>query len=247
MKNKIFKPAPPKASVAKKEEKKPPAEAIRKKIKFRQHFFKENPVTFDIVADEEIEYSHHTKLIALVFSQSIALAILAILLIVLIPFMEPIYHYYARDPAGEEVTMNALIVPNMTNRAVISWAVTSVTEIMTIGFGDLFPQLQAQNNRFTGEGWKSFVEAFRKQQIRELFKGHQIVLTTAPSDTAVILAQGPNKQGVYQWKVQVPVIMTYATNNNVSQGHHAIVTLIIVRAPPDQNPSGVAIKKILVD
>lgn len=246
MTDKISKPAPAKAPAAK-EEKKLPAAAGRKPVKSRPRFFGESPIAFDVVANEEIEYDHHTKLVSLVFSQSIALALLAILLIVLVPFMEPIYHYYTRSPAGEEAAMTALIVPNMTNRAVISWAVTSVTEIMTIGFGDLLPQLQAQNNRFTKEGWKSFVEAFHKQQISELFKGNQIVLTTVPSDTAVILAQGPNKQGIYQWKVQVPVIMTYATNNNVSEGHHAIVTLIIVRAPPDQNPSGIAIKNILVE
>jgi hypothetical protein len=68
-----------------------------------------------------------------------------------------------------------------------------------------------------------------------------------PSDTAVILAQGLNKEGIYQWRVQVPVIMTYATNNNVSQGHHAIVTLTIVRVSPQKSPFGIAIKNLLVE
>jgi hypothetical protein len=245
MTSKISKLAPVKALAAK-EEKKLPA-AGRKPVKPRLLFFSEGRAAFDVVANEEIEHDHHTKLTSLVFSQSIAIAILTILLIVLAPFMEPIYHYYARGPAGDEMAMTGLSVPNMTNRAVISWAVTSVTEMMTIGFGDLIPQLQAQNKRFTPDGWKRFVEAFRKQQISELFKGNQIVLTTVPSDTAVILAQGPDKQGVYQWKVQVPVIMTYATNNNVTQHHNAFVTLEIVRAVPDQNPGGIAIKNITVD
>jgi Type-IV b secretion system, inner-membrane complex component len=118
---------------------------------------------------------------------------------------------------------------------------------MTIGFGDIGPQLRSQNMRFTADGWKSFVEAFQKQQIGELFKGHQIVMTTVPSDTAVILAQGPNKKGIYEWAVQVPVIMTYETNNNRTDHRNAIVTLTIVRVSPDQSPSGIAIKKIVVE
>jgi hypothetical protein len=182
----------------------------------------------------------------MVFSQTTLIAVLVTLLVFLAPFLQPVYHYYARDPDGNMIPLDPLTMPNMTDRAILSWAVTSVTEIMTIGFGDLIEQLGAQKPRFTSEGWKSFAAAFHEQKINESFKESQLVLTTVPSDTAVILAQGFNEQKIYQWKVQVPVIMTYITNNNVTQHTRAFVTLTIQRVSPEQNPAGIAIKSWIV-
>ncbi len=85
----------------------------------------------------------------------------------------------------------------MTNRAVVSWSVTTVTEIMTIGFGDLYPQLERAEIQVHGKmDGRVLCPLFRNNKSPKLFKGHQIVLTTAPSDTAVILGQGQNKEGL---------------------------------------------------
>ncbi|MDE2029422.1 MAG: DotI/IcmL/TraM family protein, partial [Alphaproteobacteria bacterium] len=81
-----------------------------------------------------------------------------------------------------------------------------------------------------------------RDKIGEAFKERQLVLTTVPSDTPVIVAQGVNADNVYQWNVQMPVIMTYATNNNVTSQQRAIVFLSIVRVPAEQSPSGIAIR-----
>ena len=118
---------------------------------------------------------------------------------------------------------------------------------MTFGFGDIVDQLGKQKSRFTSKGWDSFVTAYRKQRIKETFKENQLVLTTVPSDTAIIVAQGVNEWGVYQWMVQVPVIMTYATNNNVTQAHRGVISITITRVSPQQNPAGIAIRKWSMD
>ena len=111
--------------------------------------------------------------------------------------------------------LDALNMPNMTNRAILSWTINSVTEIMTFGFGDFNAKLAQQKTALYGRWLDKFRHEFLKQKIGETFKQNQLVLTTVPSNVPVILSQGQNDQGDYQWKVQVPVIMTYATNNNV--------------------------------
>jgi hypothetical protein len=67
------------------------------------------------------------------------------------------------------------------------------------------------------------------------------VLTTVPSDTAVITAQGPNLKNVYEWHIQMPVILTYTTNDNVTRHEKNLIILTITRVPTDQNSAGIAI------
>jgi hypothetical protein len=138
--------------------------------------------------------------------------------------------------------LTPLIVPNMTNQAILSWSTNSITEIMTFGFGDYQAHLREQRGRFTSDGWKAFVDAFDKLGIGQAFRQRQLVLTTVPSNTAVIVWQGNNKKHVYEWKVQLPVIMTYATNDNITRRQEALIMLTIDRVPSSESPTGVAIQ-----
>ena len=73
------------------------------------------------------------------------------------------------------------------------------------------------------------MHAFLGAQIGDIFKKNQLVLTTVPRDTPVIVEQGENDDHIYEWTVQMPIIMTYATNNNLTRQEKSIITLTIVR------------------
>ncbi len=205
-------------------------------------FLADDPIYFDMVINEQIENKQHRRMLSMALWQSITIAALAILLMFLAPIFQPVYRYYAVDPAGQMESVVGLTAPNMTNRAILSWSINRVTEILTIGFGDFELKLNKQRLNFVPEGWKSFVHQFLEQDIGETFKHNQLVLTTVPSNVPVIIEQGQNKEGVYEWRVQMPVVMTYTTNNNQTQHQHSVITLTVVRVPLDQNPDGVAIK-----
>jgi len=205
-------------------------------------FLDDDPITLDLVTNEKIESEQHRSLLLKIFAQTITIAVLAALILFSGPFFQPVYHYYAVDPAGQVASLTGLTAPNMTNQAVLSWSINAVTEIMTIGFGDFETKLNRQRLRFTPEGWDSFRRGFLKQDIAATFKRNQLVLTTVPSNVPVILSQGRNPDNVYEWKIQLPVIMTYTTNNNMTSRQHSIVTLTIVRVSTTHNPDGIAIK-----
>ena len=120
------------------------------------------------------------RLLRLITIEAVVIAALSGLLIVALPFTQPIFQYYALNPKQEVMRLVPLTMPNMTNQAVLSWATTSVTEIMTIGFGDFEQRLTAQKPRFTPEGWDAFVDAFVRQKIGESFKKNQLVLDHGP-------------------------------------------------------------------
>jgi hypothetical protein len=195
----------------------------------------------EIIEDEKGEIFRNGRLRKLVTVQSWIIGGLSVALAVFQPFAEPVNLYYAVNPDQQKMKMVGLSMPNMTNRAVVSWSVTSIVEILTMGFGDMDVTLPRQKVRFTPKGWEIFNKAFVKSHMGETFKQSQLVLTTAPTNTAVIVSQGVNPDQVYQWTVQMPVVMNYATNNDVTQKKHALITLVIVRVPADQSPSGIAI------
>lgn len=173
--------------------------------------------------------------------QTWLMAILGFGLMGILPFAQPVYIYYAMSPDKKLVRMTGLNMSNMTNQAILSWATTSITEIMTMGFGDLDIKVPKQRRRFTATGWKAYIKAFVQEGIGETFKQNQLVLTTVPSNTPVIVYQGPNADDVYEWIVQMPVIMTYATNGDVTSEKRTIISLTIIRVPVEENPYGIAI------
>lgn len=207
---------------------------------------KVDSVQMDSAPDEEKEESRIKHIYALVWTESLIIVGLSLFFVFMLPFGAPMYRYYARmenQPLADarQNIMIPLYMPNLTNRAVLSWAATSISEIMTFGFGDYEVKLKQQKPRFTGPGWAGFVKTFIEKQIGEQFQQRQLVVTTAPADTPVIVSQGENKEHIYEWRVQAPVIVTFATNNNVTSSSRSIVELTIVRVPHEHNASGIAI------
>jgi len=176
-----------------------------------------------------------------VIIQTWVMAVLAFALMAILPFAQPVYIYYAMAPDKSLVKMTGLAMSNMTNKAILSWATTNITEVMTMGFGDMDVKLPKQRRRFTKSGWEAYVKAFIREGIGETFKQSQLVLTTVPSNTPVIVYQGLNANDVYEWVVQMPVVMTYATNNEVTSERRSLIFLTIVRVPVEENPFGIAI------
>lgn len=197
----------------------------------------------ETVLDEKDIISRYKRLQTLLRNQAIAIGILTGILIFGSPVMRPYYIYRTIAPDRTSTRLVALSSPNLTKNAVLSWAATSVTEIMTLGFGDFDQQLTAQRQRFTQEGWLSFLKAIAQQNIRDAFKEQQLILTTVPTDVPVLLQEGEDPEHDYQWVVELPVIMTYATNNNVTRKSRGVVRLTIVRVPGQENIQGLGIDK----
>jgi hypothetical protein len=181
------------------------------------------------------------KALTYLFIESIITAVIATLFVFAMPLYETRYIFSATTPENNVSRLVPLAVPNLTNSAIKSWADSSVTEILTIGFGDFNRKLIAQRQRFTTDGWGDFVRAFLDRKVGESFRKSQLVLTTVPSDTPIIESQGSDEEHLYKWEVKVPVIMTYATNNEVTKTERSTITLTLVRVPYNDASRGVAI------
>lgn len=202
-------------------------------------FLQGDPVPFDRLAHPDIDLAKRNKMMGLILAEAWIIAALVLVLVVGQPFFKPIYYYSGLNDKKDLFPMTALPMPNLTNRAVLAWATTSVTEIMTFGFANVDDTILAQRDRFTKDGWDGFVHAFLEKQVGEKFMQNRLVLTTVPTDVAVVNSQGPRPDGTYQWVIQLPVVMTYATNDNKKTQEKTTIQLTIVRTK--QNAMGIAI------
>jgi len=194
--------------------------------------------------DESDMYPKHKNLVRLVMKQSLSILVLVLLMVAGEIFLQPINTYFMRLPGKEKKSypLIALTEPNLTDQAVLSWVVTSISEILTIGFGDMDKHVIAQHHRFTPDGWESFINTLRERNLREDFKMRQLVLTTVPANSPVIVGKGVDEDGDYTWIVEMPIIMTYATNNNKQSIKKSIVRVTIARMPSLENKAGMGIK-----
>ena len=213
----------------------PPAAAPRKAAPVRS-----------VALDEVAETARFDRLKKRIKIQAWMIGLLSFVLVVVLPFAQPVYIYYAKKPDDRMMQMIGLDMPNMTNRAILSWTTTAIIEVMTMGFGDIDVKMPLQKRYFTKAGWRVYTESFTKMEIGKTIKQSQLVLTTVPSNTPVIVDQGINPDQVYQWTVQMPIIMTYATNNDVTVEKKAIVTMTLIRVAAEDSPYGVAIQQWVI-
>jgi len=216
---------------------------VAKKMKwFLRPFFEEEPSRSGVFENEKIIAVRCKAIQKRVHIQTYLILTLVVLIFFLLPVLKPIYRYDAMRLNEPSQPLMPLSTANMTDQAILSWAATSITEILTFGFGDFDQRMLAQRSSFTEEGWTSFTKAIRNQDMRTDFKMRQLVLTTVPANIPVIVGKGTDEKGEFSWIVEMPVIMTYTTNNNVASRQKGIVRLTIVRVPPSQNVIGVGIK-----
>lgn len=197
-------------------------------------------ITVDIV-NEQLEVGRADRILKRLTHLSVLIAFFGCCLAVGAPFFAPLYAYHSITPEGRTAVLVPLDLPNLTNPAVVRWAATAATEVLSFGFGDVEAKTILQKKRFTQLGWKAFVKAFLTSKVSDTFKKNQMVMTTVPSDTPVILSQGVNDDDVFQWKLEVPIITTYAANNNKTRPELGTIYMTIIRVPYDINNFGIAI------
>jgi len=202
----------------------------------------EKPVAETVIIDVKTAREQWRKLVRLVRLQGIIISCLVAFLLFAIPVIRPVHKYLARPEDGAPFVMPSLSEPNLTDQAVLSWSILAITEVLTFGFGDVDERILKQRNRFTGDGWESFLKGFVESEFYDRFKGNQLVLTTVPTDEPVIIGQGEENEE-YIWLVEMPIIMTYATVDNIATKKRSIVRLTIARIPSSQNKQGIGIKK----
>lgn len=193
-----------------------------------------------ILRNEYYRDGYRTLLKVALFEAAIIVGLIFAMLFV-IHVHQPENRYFATTEDGRLIPMVALNQPNLSNPALMSWVAQASTEVMTFGFNDYRRRLQEASRNFTRRGWESFTEALDLSGILGMMESNNQVINAAPSGAPVLKSEGVVR-GRYQWVVQLPMVLSYQSGTQ-TRSDSILVTLVVVRVPRLESPSGVGIEQ----
>tara|TARA_X000000950_G_scaffold82401_1_gene103695 strand:- start:5782 stop:6495 length:714 start_codon:yes stop_codon:yes gene_type:complete len=194
-----------------------------------------------VVVRNEFYRDGYRTLLRLALLQGVVIICLIGSLYLVIQVNQPENKYFATTEDGRLVPMVPLSEPNLSSPALMSWTAQAATEVMTFGFNDYRRRLQESSRNFTRRGWESFTQALQRSRIIEMVEASQQVVTAAPQGAPIIVKEGLSA-GRYQWRIQVPLILTYQSGAR-TRSDRLLVTLVVVRMPRLESPNGIGIEQ----
>jgi intracellular multiplication protein IcmL len=156
----------------------------------------------------------------------------------------PAPKYFATSINGRITPLVALNEPNQSDAAVLQWANQAATAAFTYNFVNYHTELQSSSGFFTAEGWNQFLTALRNSNNLDAVKAKKLIVSAVATQAPVILQKGL-LNGVYSWRVQMPILVTYQSASEFSQANN-VVTMLIVRIPTLNSPRGIGIAQFVV-
>lgn len=132
--------------------------------------------------------------------------------------------------------------PNMKDDALINWATEAAKSVYSYDFKNYPQQIKMDQIYFTDAGWKAFMEALNKSNNLKVVEDKKLVASATPNGKVTIIEQG-SKNGVYTWKVQLPMTTTYESESKLIK-QNLIITLLISRT---KTPTGVGISHFIAE
>lgn len=172
--------------------------------------------------------------------------LLAILLSIFIVYLatRPVeYRYFTTDSRGGIKEIAALNRPIQSDEEVLNWTTAAVTKAYSMSFANYGQQLNDLKIRFTDPGWRGYEQALERAGFLDSLLKNQYVTSAVPKKAPVVVAKG-TVNGVYGWRLQIPIIVTFTSASN-SSSQDINVEVTVVRRDESENPSGLGIAQIL--
>ncbi len=194
-----------------------------------------------VVVRNEFYRDGYRSLLRVIVIQTASIFVLIGAMYYLVSVSQPKHYYFATTEDGRLIPMVPLSQPNLSTPALMSWVAQAATEVMSFGFNDYRRRLQESSRNFTKRGWESFTQALQRSRIIEMVEVNQQMLSAVPRGAPVLQSEGL-VAGRYQWRVQIPLALTYTAG--VKKDNSGLnVTVVIVRVPRLESPNGVGIEQ----
>lgn len=156
----------------------------------------------------------------------------------------PAPKYFATSISGRITPLFSLDEPNQSDSAVLQWANQAAIAAFSYNFVNYRTELQASSGFFTAEGWDQFLKALDESNNLVAVKAKKLIVSAVATKAPVILQKGL-LNGVYAWRVQMPLLVTYQSASEFSQQNN-VVTILISRVSTLNSPRGIGISQFVV-
>lgn len=141
---------------------------------------------------------------------------------------------------------------NVDDGVIGEFALTVFRDLNTYDYLNWQTQILSVQDKFMPDQWSVFMDEFRGSNILNTVKARKMIVVGRPAGAVSIDNQGLNN-GVWTWRVSLPVRIQYiahvsdSAGRDASLGSEGIVTVYIKRVPPTLNPSGYAVYAYLYE
>lgn len=156
----------------------------------------------------------------------------------------PAPRYFAVSPDGKLTPLIPMTEPNLSNAALLQWATQAVVSAFSYNYVNYREALQGLRDNFTEKGWANFSAALNDSNNLSAVINKKLIVSAVPTGVPVIIEQGL-KNGIYTWRVQIPLLVTYQSASELIPQSFKI-DLLIVRLSTLQSVRGIGIQQLIM-
>jgi len=155
----------------------------------------------------------------------------------------PLPQFNAIQPDGKSMLLIPFDEPNLLPDTILRWASKAATLAYTFDFVGYNDEIRAARPYFTELGWQDYLNSV-SNLIKTIIQ-NKLFINGVVSGTPVISNQGDLPGKGYVWRVQIPFLVTYQSENTISKRNYYVV-ISIVRVPTSENKQAIGIDQFLM-
>lgn len=151
--------------------------------------------------------------------------------------------YFATTSSGRLIPMTPLNQPNMSDHAVLQWTSKAITSLYSYDFQNYRESFQNDKQYFTDQGWRAFLNGLKQSGNLKTVKKQKLTVQAVPESAPVVVRKGVHN-GIYSWRIQMPIVVTYRSLNQ-EYTQHLLVTVLVQRLSTLSSKHGIGIAQIV--
>lgn len=200
-------------------------------------------IIIDVVKEKKInQKTVHRLLNIFIFSSISNLMIGGMLFFSFIHPREP--DYFITTINGYVEKLISLNEPNTSDSVVRQWSNLAVMDTFTYDFVNYEKSLEQVSQYFTDNGWYTFLRSLNDSNNLPTVIRKKLVVSAVAIKPPSILMKG-YVNGVYSWRIQIPMLVTYQSASEFMQ-QNLLVTLLVSRISTLENSKGLGIEQFIV-
>ena len=156
----------------------------------------------------------------------------------------PAPKYFSTSINGRITPLVPLDMPNQSDSAVLQWANQAAIAAFSYNFVNWRQELQAASGFFAPTGWDQFNEALKASNNLRAVIENKLVVSAVATSAPIILQKGI-LNGVFSWRIQMLILVTYQSASEFSQSNNT-VTMLVTRVDTLNYPRGIGIAQFVV-
>jgi intracellular multiplication protein IcmL len=173
----------------------------------------------------------------------LVLVIMALSLVFYQIMHKPLPQFNAMQPDGKRMLLIPYDEPNLLPNTILKWASKAATVSYTFDFVSYNQQIAAARPYFTEAGWQDYLRSV-DPLIKNIVQ-NKLFIYGVVSGQPVINNQGELPGKGYVWRIVIPFLVTYQSENTSTKQSFYVV-LSVVRVPTSVNKQGIGIDQFVM-